>query len=243
MITDAFSSGPIIIAHRGACAVAPENTCSAIEKAIEMGVKVIEFDVRETSDGVLVLFHDKDLRRLLDRKDSIETLTWNEAKELDVGGWFGKEEFEGEKPMSLKGAIQLCVEHEVTPLIEHKTGAAINYATVLERLDVVDQVIVQSFSWTFLSEIRRELPELKIGALGKRTLDRSKLGQLAELKPDWVGWNFKDLTTTGLKTLKREGFLVALWTVNDPKVVNQWIERGVDGIITDHPDKMLKLLD
>ena len=80
---------PVVIAHRGASAVAPENTKSAIEKACLMGAGVIEFDVRQTSDGELVLFHDKDLERIAGIKGSLESSDWAFIRNLDVGKWFG----------------------------------------------------------------------------------------------------------------------------------------------------------
>lgn len=235
------SAEPIVIAHRGASAVAPENTRSAIKAAIEMGAKVIEFDVRETSDGVLVLFHDADLKRFLGRKESIESLRWDEVKGLDVGGWFEGGAFAGETPILFETALRLCLEHGVTPLIEHKSGAPENYASVLEKLDVVDEVIVQSFSWTFLRGVAEVLPNLRIGALGTKKLDSKKVEQLLSLRPDWVGWKYSDLSSKAFFTLKEKGFLVALWTVNDPKEAAKWMSQGVDGVITDYPDKMMKI--
>jgi len=237
------SAETIIIAHRGASAVAPENTRSAIKMAIGMGAKVIEFDVRETSDGVLVLFHDDELNRLVGRKGEIEAMTWDEVKDLDVGTWFRGGEYAGEKLMRFDDAVKLCQENKVIPLIERKTGKAESYAAVLTALDVADEVIVQSFSWTFIKEMKDLLPGLETGALGSKELDAKKLAQLAELKPDWVGWNFKDLTVEGFNRLKTDGYRIALWTVNDAEESAKWIAQGIDGVITDYPDKMLELLE
>lgn len=236
-------AGPIIIAHRGASAMAPENTRSSIEMAIEMGATVIEFDVRESSDGMLVLFHDDELKRLTGKKGSIESLSQEQVEGLDVGSWFRDEMYAGEPILSLEEAIVLCLENEVTPLIEHKSGKAMNYAAKLESMGAIDLVIVQSFNWTFLKEIKTILPRLRIGALGSKKLDQKKLAQIEGIAPDWVGWKFSDLKTENFSALKDRGFLVALWTVNDESEVAKWIARGVDGIITDYPDKMLKLID
>lgn len=232
----------MIIAHRGACAVAPENTRSAIELAIGMGAKVIEFDVRETQDGELVLFHDDTLERVLGRKGSIEKLNWEEVSQLDVGSWFPKGGFAGENPILLEEAIKLCLEFEVVPLIEQKSGPASAYAAVIQRLEVTEKVIVQSFDWSFLKDLSEKMPELSLGALGKRGLDRGKLTKLKGLRPQWVGWKHSDLSSKGLEMLQENRFRVALWTVNDPKSARTWIERGVDAIITDRPDEMMKLI-
>lgn len=241
--TMSVSAGPVIIAHRGASAVAPENTRSAIEAAIRMGATVIEFDVRETSDGELVLFHDDELERLTGKKGKFASLSWDEMREFDVGSWFKSGDFAGEKLILFSDAVKLCLEHNVTPLIEHKTGKAEDYTAVLEELDAVESVIVQSFNWEFLNDMKEQLPSLVIGALGSKPLDGKRMGYLSRLKPDWVGWKFSDLSEEGFADLKEQGYLVALWTVNDSAEAEKWIKRGIDGVITDYPEQMMKLLD
>lgn len=234
---------PLIIAHRGASIVAPENTEVAIRKAIGMGAAVVEFDVRETADGVLVLFHDDNLRRIVGRDGRIEDMKWDEVRTLDVGRWFGEGEFAGETPMTLAVAIELCLEGGVTPLIEQKSGSPERYALVLERNEWLDRVVVQSFDWGFLKKLSERLPNLVIGALGKRSLDGRQMARLRRLVPDWVGWKHSDLSETGLEVLHKARFQVAIWTVNDLSAARKWSERGVDGIITDRPDDFVSLLE
>lgn len=229
---------PIVIAHRGASAVAPENTRSAIVEAIRMKAPVIEFDVRATSDGELVLFHDDDLERLVGRKETVEETLWEEFEQLDVGMWFGDGTFAGEKSIRLSFAIELCHEGGAIPLIEHKSGTAEAYAKVLRELDAVDEVIVQSFNWNFLKQIQKELPGLAIGALGSKKTSAEKFAKLEALEPDWVGWKYQDIRSSDVEKFHDLGAKVALWTVNDPKVAATWVAAGVDAIITDVPDKV-----
>lgn len=233
---------PVVIAHRGASAVAPENTKSSIEEACRMGAAVIEFDVRQTSDGELVLFHDKDLERIAGIGDTLESRDWAYVRNLDVGKWFGGK-YAGETPIRLREAIELCRQGNAVALIEHKTGDARLYAEAIRELKAEGDVIVQSFNWKFLSAFRVEMESVPTGALGSKKLSKEKIGQLESLKPDWVGWNFGDLSESNLKDLQSLDFRVALWTVNDPAEAEKWLRRGVDGIITDHPDKMLLLLE
>lgn len=234
---------PVIIAHRGASGVAPENTEVAIREALRMGAKVIEFDVRGTADGNLVLFHDDKLERLAGREGSIESITLEEVSSLEVGKWFGDGSFDGEKVIDLAGAIRMCFEGGAIPLIERKSGEAAIYAEVIRSLGAEEKVIVQSFDWKFLEAFREELPKTPIGALGSKTFSGDKVMQIESLKPEWVGWKFSDMTPPGLEMLNALGSRVALWTVNDPEVASKWLEAGVDGIITDHPDKMLLLIE
>tara|TARA_R110000850_G_scaffold123873_1_gene241778 strand:+ start:820 stop:1548 length:729 start_codon:yes stop_codon:yes gene_type:complete len=229
---------PVVIAHRGASAVAPENTSSAIQAALSLGVKVIEFDVRRTSDGVLVLFHDDKLKRITGRPGALESLPFSEVQKLDVGAWFGDGSFAGEKVITLDQAVRLCREGGAVPLIEHKTGAASDYATVIRAAKATEAVIIQSFDWEFLTALKSELPAAKLGALGSKKLSSSRLTSLQSLQPKWVGWKHSDLSASNLIALRERGFRVALWTVNDLDIASKWAARGVDGLITDHPGQV-----
>lgn len=231
-----------VIAHRGASADAPENTRASIVEAVKIGAPVIEFDVRATADGTLVLFHDDNLERITGRKGSVETNDWKVIRELDVGSWFGKEDYSEEKPILLADAIKLCLKGEATPLIEHKTGEAPDYVKAIQSLSAVDKVILQSFDWDFLAEVQKLDPDIPLGTLGSKELDASRKTKISKLKPAWVGWNVKDFRDADLKWAKGKGFQVALWTVNDEKVAGSWTGKGVQGIITDHPAKMLEVL-
>ena len=235
MATPVFAE-PLVIAPRGASAIAPENTAAAIREALRLGAKVIEFDVRSTRDGELVLFHDQELDRLAGRSGTIESLDWATVKTLDVGKWFTKGSFTGEPVPRFEEALRLCLKGGAIPLIEHKTGDAAAYARVIRALDAADRVIVQSFDWKFLSAFRREMPEVKIGALGSKELDAAKHSTLSGLRPDWVGWNHADLLETDLPRVRALGARLALWTVNDPDIATFWLKRGADAIITDVPD-------
>ncbi len=224
------------IAHRGASAVAPENTLPAIRIAIEAGASVVEFDVRETRDGELFLFHDATLDRLCGRGGSFDELRAEEVARLDVGKWFPGGRFAGERPPTLAEAVDFCLTRGVTPLIERKSGTPASYAGVLRELDAVDAVIVQSFDWDFVRAMRRELPGLRVGALGKGSLADHR-EELETLSPDWIGWRDPDLDLSAdLAWVRQGGFLLAVWTVNDPARARLLVEAGVDRIITDRTD-------
>jgi len=81
---------PLIIAHRGASALAPENTFAAFKKALADGADGLEFDVRLTKDGEVIVFHDATLARLSDRKNLVSSLTLEELRKIDVGSWFAR---------------------------------------------------------------------------------------------------------------------------------------------------------
>jgi len=233
---------PAVIAHRGASARAPENTLVAIRQAIREGAPVVEFDVRVTRDGALFLFHDDTLEKVCGDGRSFATLTEAEVRLLDAGAWFGDGSFAGESIPPLDEAIRLCIEQGVTPLIERKTGSAVSYAARIRDLDVVGDVIVQAFDWNFLGELKRELPGLRLGALGSGELDEPRLERLRQLRPTWIGWRHDDLPGGRIAPLTKEGFRIALWTVNDMSRVRELARDGASAIITDRPREAIETL-
>ncbi len=225
---------PTIIAHRGASQKAPENTLAACREAINCKTDWIEFDVREVADGGLYLFHDADLKRFNLGETKVETLTSEEAEKIDVGTWFDPK-YAAERPPTLRKTLEVCLEGKTVPLIERKTGPAAAYIKVLRELDVMDQVVLQAFDWDFLEDARKLEPNLKLGALGSKALEPKHWEQLKRLKPDWVGWNHKDLTAEMVAEFQKENFKVAVWTVNDLARIRKVVSFGIDGLITDRP--------
>ncbi|MCB1091019.1 MAG: hypothetical protein KDL87_05785 [Verrucomicrobiae bacterium] len=227
---------PIIVAHRGDSSNAPENTAASIRAAVAAGADLIEFDTRETKDGVLLLFHDADLKRYTGQKTPFEALGFQEARRLDVGSWFGETKaFASERPPTLEEAIRFCLEGGKTPLIERKTGSAAAHVKVIRDLKAEKKVIVQAFDWEFLREFRKLAPEIPIGALGDKETDAARLAELEALKPDWIGWNQKYLTESGIARFHGIGAKVAVWTVNDLSRLREFTAWGADALITDRP--------
>jgi len=227
---------PLVIAHRGASASAPENTRVAIDEAIRQGADLVEVAVRQTADGELVLFHDEDLKRLAGRKGDIETSDWATVREFDVGSWFGDGRFAGERPPLLGDAIRRCLDAGVGILVEHKSGDPEAYARVIEAsAPDDDRVIVLSPDPDFLVSFRGLVPDVTTAVLGGGRLSESRLATIEALAPGWVAWKAADLKPSGFRRLREGGFRVALWTVNQRARAMRWIERGVDALITDRP--------
>lgn len=231
------SEAPLIIAHRGDSSKAPENTHAAISKAIEARADLVEFDVRVTADGALVLFHDETLSRFTKEKTPFASLGFEAARKLDVGSWFEPETkaFASERPPTLDEAIQACIDGETIALIERKTGSAEAYVESIRRLKAEKHVVMQAFDWKFLEEFRKLAPEISLGALGSKAIDSERLEILKRLKPDWVGWNQKYLDRSEIDRFHEMGFQVAVWTVNDLARLRQFAGWGVDALITDRP--------
>jgi len=223
-----------VAAHRGASAIAPENTTAAIAGAIDAEADLIEFDVRVTTDNQLLLFHDKNLERYGGGKKLFADLSSAEALQLDVGSFFDVS-FASERPPTFAAAVQQCLDGGSIPLIEHKSGPAAAYSAALRSLNAVDKVVVQSFDWKFLSDLRKLEPDIKLGALGKDEVTAETLAKIAVFSPAMVGWKDSDITTPAIEKFHAAGYAVAIWTVNDERRMKALAQSGVDIIITDKP--------
>lgn len=233
---------PWIIAHRGASAIAPENTAASFREALRLGAKIIECDVRATRDGDLVVFHDETLDRLARRPGRIADCDRQMIASLEVGGWFGDGSFAGEPVLWFEEALRICREGGAVLLIEHKAGDPGAYAAVIRETAMETRVIGQSFDWAFLCAFRTSMPEIPVGALGYGVLDEARVRILAELVPDWIGWHAGDLQQSDVFAVRKIGAKLALWTINDPDMATLWLKRGAEAIITDVPDVIAGVL-
>lgn len=233
----------LIIAHRGASALAPENTLASIQAAAEAGADGVEWDTRVTADGILILQHDDTLERYLGKKGKVKVveMTFAESQHYDLGWWFAKE-FEGEKMPTLQQAIEASLP-KLMPLIERKTGSAQQHVEVIRKLKVEDRVVVQAFDWKFLKDLRRLAPEIRMGALGSKPIKEKQFKQLFALQPEYVGWGSGDLKRSDVERFHQKGIKVLVWTVDGEKEIAKFVEWGIDGIITNDPGNTRKVVE
>jgi len=151
---------PLIIGHRGAYDVAPENTLKGFKKAIELGADYIEFDVHQTQDGALVIIHNIDILRRMGYNTTIEQMTLKELKKLDFG--------EGEKIPELWKLIDIA-KGKIKLLCEVKTlGISEKVINLLKKKNVLDSTIIQSFNREELLEARKIDPSIELAAIVPR---------------------------------------------------------------------------
>ena len=237
----------LIIAHRGDSKAAPENTLPAFRSALRVGADLVELDYYHSSDGVPVVFHDRELDRTTDavrrwggKKIPLVSKSFAELRTLDAGSWFDAK-FAGTKIPTLARSIEVIQAGSVT-LIERKKGDAKTCVALLEKHRWTEQLVVQAFDWDYLADCHRLAPKLVLGALGSKEITPAKLDQIEKCGASVVGWNYKDLRKTDVVEIHRRGLKVWVYTVDDPKVAQRLIEIGVDGLITNVPGKMKKLV-
>jgi glycerophosphoryl diester phosphodiesterase len=222
-----------IIGHRGAMGHAPENTLLSVQKALDFGVDGIEIDVFRCQSGEIVVFHNKKLNKLTNGKGKIEQKTWAQLQELKVIG--------GESIPALEEIIQL-INGRVVLNIELKgkntSKGVFNIikTAVKSRSWNMNQLYVSSFDWEELREFRKLTNQFNVAVLtDKNPLDAIQVSH--ELNAFAINPNHKKLTQDIIKQIQGEGFEVLTWTVNDPIRIHELTTWGVNGIITDFPEK------
>lgn len=234
-----------ILAHRGASAYAPENTLAAFRKAIEQGADWLEFDVQQTQDGRLVVFHDLRMERTTDGHGALRELTLEQVRALDAGRWFGAE-FAGERVPTFEEVVQLAHEAGVRVFPEVKDprlypGIEERVAAALKALDYEEGAIVQSFDSVSLERLRQVNPRLRLAALytGTNPLRGNPPANAEVIGPSW---ELVASDRTVVSDAHAAGRQVVVWTVDAQNTTRQMIDARVDGIITNRPDMVRSLL-
>lgn len=231
----------MVIGHRGAAGLAPENTLSAIGKGLELGVQGIEVDVQLTKDGEPVIIHDFHVDRTSDGHGAVEDLSLEELRRLDFGGWFGPN-FQGERIPTLTETLQAVPPHvtlnlELKQITTRRRGLEEAVARRLKEFGRWDHVIVSSFDHLALKTIKGLLEDLKIGLLTYNYLiNPDKYLDSLGFMPYSVHPAFELVDRNDASIFKSKGLKVLCYTVNDPTTALELSSIGVDGIFTDRPD-------
>jgi len=244
-----FGQEVMITAHRGASGHAPENTLSAVRKALETGVDRIEVDVQQTSDGVVVCMHDARLDRTTDRKGKVAKKTYAELKQVHAHGAFPKD-FPNEPVPTLEqvfelmdGKTQLVIEikagHSTYPNIED------HVVDLIHRFKAGKWAVIHSFNDRVLHLVHQKYPDIRLQKLfvwyrGGFMLDfrlhRAKLSDYDFCEGFGISRTAADRKL--IEQIHSLGKQVHVWTVNDPEEMRRLIEMGVDGIISNYPDRV-----
>ncbi len=233
----------LVIAHRGASGYAPENTIAAFRKAVAMGVTFIETDLHLSRDARFVAIHDGTLDRTTNGKGAVHEFTLADLRKLDAGSWFGSE-FAGERIPTLEEILQFAKKHDVVFYLELKPGGSWGgeHALIgaLRESGEIARTVVISFDASILAAVRRIEPTLMTGLLYD--------GQIADPLTKALEVGARQLAVRGdlvspsmIKEARRHDLQVVCWTVNHPAHLRLLMEAGVDGIMSDYPDRVIEL--
>ena len=262
---------PVVIAHRGARSLAPENTLAAARLAFALGSALWETDVGGTADGELILFHDDALTRTTDAEARFpDRAPWTftafklgEIQSLDAGSWFyatdpfgevargnAPGDYRGARVPTVREALRLTkalgwrVNLELKRQPPPMTGFPLLRAVfdLLDRLEVgPETVVLSSFDLDLLRRARRMRPEFRYQAV---------LGFFRNRPIDWdAARDFDELNPRAaltpaerVRALAQAGKRVYPWTVNDTEEAERFLEAGVAGLFTDYPQRMVPLV-
>ena len=233
---------PLLFAHRGYSAKAPENTLSACKLAWESGIKGVELDIRLCESGELVVFHDEELIRTTGNEGLVEVTSLETLKTYDAGAHFD-ERFKGERIPLLSEVFEAAPENtyfDIEMKVSYRNGRelSIALAKLISRYNMEERCIVSSFYPSAIREIKIAAPRIPIAFIYSESLVKEhpiqhfiarRMSATPILKPEWP------LTKASLRHRRP----VIPWTVNDPEEARRCLALGAAGIISDDPTPLL----
>ncbi len=226
----------MVVAHRGHSGALPENTLEAYADALRCGAVMVELDTRDTRDGIPVCIHDATL--LADSsgtKLAVANLSLAQLRQVPAGASIP----------TLEEALNTIQPGAIT-MIERKAGSAASLLQLLTRMELLDEVLVQSFDWDWLDEIHALQPRLTLGAMGDEKapceVTPSYLRRLESIKAAMVHWHHLGLAKKAIQHLRAQGYLTCAYTANSDAEMGRLLDFGIDAITTNHPLRLNELM-
>lgn len=241
-----------VIAHRGVSGLYPENTLRAFEEAIKVNAEMVELDVSISKDGIPVVVHDRTVDRTTDFEGDVQSFTLSELKDMEVGAWFA-EEFRGEPFPTLREALEL-MKGKIAVNIEIKTeavqdswqnGIVDKTLQIVKELDMAGQVIYSSFDYRVMEHL-----EIIDSSIVKALLyEASQSGELSpselvqKYRVDAFNCSYRQLSDAWIQDLQDHQIPYMVYTVNDEDLMKELIQKGVSGIFTDYPSRLIQIVE
>ncbi|GAC1358525.1 MAG: glycerophosphodiester phosphodiesterase [Ktedonobacteraceae bacterium] len=242
------------IAHRGGSLLAPENTLAAFRNALTMPVDAIELDVQMSRDGQAVVFHDATVERLTNGEGNILDLDFAYLRSLNAaahfpGGWPQAEQIPTLREVLtlVKGRVQVYIEIKLA----ERDNAYWRYPKIIETvvsevrtLKMLDKVLIISFDWQTLLNVKKLEPALTTGAIVSRDLwspeDDNAVENLCKkvtaLGCNWINMDRKLFASDMLPVIRANRFKLGLWTVNSLDELRLLASSSIDSLTSDRPD-------
>lgn len=258
-----FENSPdvLVIAHQGGDGLWPSNTMFAFERATEMGVDVLEMDVHRTADGVIVLSHDETVDRLTDGSGLIKEMTFEDLQALDAAHDWSEDDEGASFPFRGQG-IQIPSLHQVfmafpemamnIEIKQAEPSMVVEFCDLIRAHGKQEQVLVGSFHADTMRAFRRYCPEVATSGTEEEIRPYYVLNRLfldavyrppaeAFQVPEYSG-DLHVVTQRFVRGTRKHNVDVHVWTVNETADMQRLLDLGVDGIITDRPDRLLELV-
>lgn len=245
------SDPPLIIAHRGASADAPENTLAAFNEAVGQKADALEIDIRQTKEGTLVVIHDSKVNRTTDGKGKISAFTLTELRNLDAGSWFSSK-FKDERIPTLKETLTL-LDSITRLIIEIKSEEEGIEQKVIDEIDASgkrNNVILKSFNTGAVRRFKAlapDIPRIYVFA-AYLSLFRITIGNGIsfedpfQIPADYLQIHWLAATRSFIENAHARNYKVIVWGVDTEPEMKSAIGYNVDGIETDHPGILYSLI-
>ena len=241
-----------VIAHRGVSGSYPENTLSAFQAAIDIRAEMVELDISTSKDGIPVTVHDRTVDRTTDFEGDVQSFSLEELKRMEVGAWFS-EEFRGEEFPTLKNSLEL-MKDKIAVNIEIKTeavsdeteGGVVDKALqVVKDLDMTSSVIFSSFDYRVMEQLNVLDPKMAKALLYEASQSAELLPSelVQKYKVDIFNCSYKQLSEKWINDLQKHKIPYFVYTVNEPELMRELIEKGVSGIFTDFPKELIRIVE
>ncbi|KOS68679.1 glycerophosphodiester phosphodiesterase [Lysinibacillus contaminans] len=226
-----------IIAHRGYNEVGVENTISGLVNAANLGADLIELDIQQTADGEFVVFHDRTLRRLAGKNNTVANMTLSEltAVTIHANGF-------SDKITSLDDFIEMAKALDVALLIELKIHGKETEDILLRLVEklrvhkVLDTYYVQSSNTEMITQLKNITPNLRVGIVYALNI-----GLIDDTKVDFIALEESSVSDRLIEELQQQDIDLFVWTLNNDRSLQEFIGKNVGGIITDHPTVALEI--
>lgn len=233
----------LIIAHRGASGYAPENTIAAFQLAMDMKADGMELDLHLTKDGEVVICHDDDVQRTTNGQGLIKEMTLEQLRRLDAGSWYG-ESFGGvtiptlQEFMALVADTNLLINLEIKNLPYYHKGIEERVIRSVHDHDMLDRIVISSFDHYALAETARLEPSMKLGVLfSTRVIDPWDYAGRLPFDVYSLHPHYSFVDEAYIRQSHAHGYKVYPYTVNEAEWAKPLAEVGLDGVITNVPDR------
>ena len=243
-----FQNAPLVIAHRGASAYAPENTLSAFRQAIEMNSDAVELDAKLLKDNTVIVLHDTTLERTTNGKGSVYQFGYDEIKNLDSGSHFSSK-FSNERIPRLSEIFdemgdKILINVELTNYAQPWDKLPRSVISLVHRNNLKKRILLSSFNpWALLvaKRVDPEIPRALLVHSGEPGVIRMVLKRIIDHEAFHP--HFSLVSEKQMSEAKRDHKKVNVWTVNETSQMMELLDLGVDGLITDFPDIARKIID
>lgn len=244
--------GFIIIAHRGASYYYPENTMAAFEGAVEMNAEMIEIDILLSKDGVPVVFHDEKLRAHSNGRGFVKNKTLEELQALDAGSWYD-ERFADQHIPALEEvldfasgtiAVNIEIKKEVVSN-QRKGGVEEKCLELVREYNMEKYVLFSSFDYRAVKHLKELDSEIPVALLYNRLQSKRKLPHelIEEYKADAFNCSYREYTRKRVANLREHGIPSFVYTVDTESRMRKLIAAGVNGIFTNKPDLLRRVVE